>query len=153
MEDLYMRIKKVLQLFTQVCTIFVCVCACARAHVCMCMCVCTHVHVRMCVFIHSNIATHTIRTSYVAKALIISNYSPIICSPVAIIVMHTQLAGFLLYSYQVILCVMLLDEIPQDEEHIYISLPLFIVYTIIAIFGIIFAVVCLVINLWLRNKR
>ena len=46
-----------------------------------------------------------------------------------------------------------LDEIPQDEEYIYISLPLFIVYTIIAIIGIIFAVVCLAINLWYRNQK
>ena len=47
----------------------------------------------------------------------------------------------------------LLDEIPQDEEHVYISLPLFIVYTIIAIFGIVFAIICLILNLWLRNQK
>ena len=47
----------------------------------------------------------------------------------------------------------LLDEIPQDEEYIYISLSLFIIYTITAIFGILFAGICLAINLWLRNQR
>ena len=45
------------------------------------------------------------------------------------------------------------DEIPQDEEHIYITLSLYVIYKIIAIIGIIFAMVCLVINLWLRNQK
>ena len=44
---------------------------------------------------------------------------------------------------------------PEDEdlEHIYISFPLFIVYTIIAVIGIIFAIVCLIINLWPKNQK
>ena len=46
-----------------------------------------------------------------------------------------------------------LDEIPQDEENSYISLPLFIVYTIFAVIGIIFAIVCLVLNLWFRKHK
>ena len=46
-----------------------------------------------------------------------------------------------------------LDEIPKDEENVYISLPLFIVYTIIAIIGILFAIVSLVLNLWFRNQK
>ena len=48
---------------------------------------------------------------------------------------------------------MLLDEIPQDEEQMHISLPLFIVYTIIAIIGIALAIVCLVLNLWFREQK
>ena len=50
-------------------------------------------------------------------------------------------------------CMVLLDEIPQDEEHVYISLPLLIIYTIIAVFGIVFATICLILNLWLRNHK
>ena len=46
-----------------------------------------------------------------------------------------------------------LDEIPQDEEHVHISLPLFIVYTIIAVIGILFAIISLVLNLWFRNQK
>ena len=60
-------------------------------------------------------------------------------------------------TYCLVACVNLfvafLDEIPQDEEYIYISLPLFIIYTIIAIFGIIFATICLILNLLLRNQK
>ena len=41
----------------------------------------------------------------------------------------------------------------EDMEHIYISFPLFIVYTIIAVIGLIFAIVCLIINLWPRNQK
>ena len=51
------------------------------------------------------------------------------------------------------LFIILLDEIPQDEEQILISLPLFIVYTIIAIIGIALATVCLVLNLWFREHK
>ena len=54
----------------------VCVCVCVCVCVSMCVCTCMHVHVCMCVFIHSYIATHTIRTSCVTKVLIVSNYSP-----------------------------------------------------------------------------
>ena len=46
-----------------------------------------------------------------------------------------------------------IDGIPQDEEYTYISSPLFITYTIIATFGIIFATTCLICNLWLRNQK
>ena len=46
-----------------------------------------------------------------------------------------------------------LDKIPQDEEHIYISLPLFIVYTIFALLGILFAIICLILNLWFREQK
>jgi len=45
------------------------------------------------------------------------------------------------------------DGIAQDEEHIYISLPLFAVYTTIAVIGIIFATICLIINLWFREQK
>ena len=47
----------------------------------------------------------------------------------------------------------ILDEIAQDEEHIHISLPLFSVYTVIANIGIIFAIICLVLNLWFREQK
>ena len=50
-------------------------------------------------------------------------------------------------------CVLILDGIPQDEEHVYISLPLLIVYTIIAIIGIIFTVICLGLDLWFREQK
>ena len=46
-----------------------------------------------------------------------------------------------------------LDETAQDEEHVYISLPLFAVCTLIAIVGIIFAIICLVLNLWFREQK
>ena len=46
-----------------------------------------------------------------------------------------------------------LDEIPQDEENVYISLSLFSVYTTIAIIGIIFAIICLTLNLWFRKHK
>ena len=49
--------------------------------------------------------------------------------------------------------VILLDEITEDEENVYISLPLFTVYTIIAIVGIIFAIICLILNLWFREQK
>ena len=45
------------------------------------------------------------------------------------------------------------DEIPQDEERIHISLPLFSMYTIISIIGIFFAIICLVLNLWFREQK
>ena len=47
----------------------------------------------------------------------------------------------------------LLDGIPQDEEHIHISLTLFIAYTIIGTCGVIFAAICLVVDLCLRNQK
>ena len=46
-----------------------------------------------------------------------------------------------------------LDGAPQDEEPVYISLQLFVLYTIIAVIGIIFTVICLVFNLWFREQR
>ena len=49
--------------------------------------------------------------------------------------------------------IILLDGIPQDEEQIHISLPLFILYTIIAIIGIALAIICFVLNLWFRKQK
>ena len=49
--------------------------------------------------------------------------------------------------------IILLDGIPQDEEQIHISLPLFIVYTIIGTIGIALATVCLALNLWFREQK
>ena len=48
---------------------------------------------------------------------------------------------------------MFLGNVVQDEEHIYITLGLFVVYTILSILGIIFAAICLVFNLWFRNQK
>ena len=49
--------------------------------------------------------------------------------------------------------IILLDGIPQDEEQIHISLPLFILYTIIAIIGIALAIICFILNLWFRKQK
>ena len=46
-----------------------------------------------------------------------------------------------------------LDGIAQDEEYFRITLPLFVVYAICSVFGIIFATVCLIFNLWFRNHQ
>ena len=45
------------------------------------------------------------------------------------------------------------DGIPQDEEEFHIALPLFVIYTILSIFGIIFAAGCLIFNIWFRNQK
>ena len=67
------------------------------------------------------------------------------------------------YSYSVwwgtlsarILVVLLIlsDGIPQDEEEFLIALPLFVTYVILSIVGIIFAMGCLIFNLWYRNQK
>ena len=46
-----------------------------------------------------------------------------------------------------------LGNVLQDEEHAYISVPLFTIYTILSISGIIFVAICLVFNLWFRNQK
>ena len=48
---------------------------------------------------------------------------------------------------------MFLDDIPEDETFNRISLPLFVSYTILSLFGVIFACVCLWFNLWFRNQK
>ena len=60
-----------------------------------------------------------------------------------ILLMHPNKFCFTIY----------IDKIPQDEEYNYISLQLFIAYAIIAIIGIIFAIICVIINLWLRDRK
>ena len=57
-----------------------------------------------------------------------------------------------MYQYD-ILFVVLLDKIQQDEEPSRIVLPLFIIYALFAIFGIILAIICLVFNLWFSNQK
>ena len=47
----------------------------------------------------------------------------------------------------------ILGNVLQDEEYFYISLPLFVIYTIFSLLGIMFAVVCLVFELWFRNQK
>ena len=46
-----------------------------------------------------------------------------------------------------------LDDVAQDEERIRITMPLFVIYTIFSIFGIIFAFACSVFNLWFRKQK
>ena len=45
------------------------------------------------------------------------------------------------------------DDIVDDEEHFYISLPLFVVYTMLSLLGVLFAIICLVFNLWFRKQK
>ncbi|XP_065899539.1 gamma-aminobutyric acid type B receptor subunit 2-like isoform X2 [Dysidea avara] len=45
------------------------------------------------------------------------------------------------------------DGVAEDEEYIHIVLPLFITYTALSLLGIIFAIVCLVFNLWFREQK
>ena len=46
-----------------------------------------------------------------------------------------------------------IDDIVDDEEHFYISLPLFVVYTMLSLLGVLFAIICLVFNLWFREQK
>ncbi|XP_065899532.1 gamma-aminobutyric acid type B receptor subunit 2-like [Dysidea avara] len=41
----------------------------------------------------------------------------------------------------------------EDEEYSRIYVSLFVIYTVLSIFGVIFAVICLVFNLWFRKQR
>ncbi|XP_065899518.1 gamma-aminobutyric acid type B receptor subunit 2-like isoform X2 [Dysidea avara] len=41
----------------------------------------------------------------------------------------------------------------EDEEYSRIYVSLFVIYTVLSIFGIIFAVICLVFNLWFRKQK
>ena len=54
-------------------------------------------------------------------------------------------------KHQLVCCV--LGNVLQDEEHFYISLPLFIMYTSLSILGILFAIICLVFELSFRNQK
>ena len=46
-----------------------------------------------------------------------------------------------------------IDGIAEDEMYIYIVLPLFVIYTVLSLLGILFATVCLVFNLWFREQK
>ena len=46
-----------------------------------------------------------------------------------------------------------IDGIAEDEEYIHIVLPLFVTYTVLSLLGTIFAIVCLVFNLWFREQK
>ena len=46
-----------------------------------------------------------------------------------------------------------LDDVPVDETYDRIALPLFVVYTILSVIGIIFACVCLCFDLWFRKQK
>jgi len=46
-----------------------------------------------------------------------------------------------------------LGTVAEDEEYIRIALPWFVIYTILSIVGMFFAIVCLVFNLWFRNQK
>jgi len=48
---------------------------------------------------------------------------------------------------------MSIGGIAEDENYIHIVLPLFVIYTVLSVLGIIFATVCLVFNLWFREQK
>jgi len=48
---------------------------------------------------------------------------------------------------------MSIGGIAEDENYIQIVLPLFVIYTVLSILGIMFATVCLVFNLWFREQK
>ena len=43
--------------------------------------------------------------------------------------------------------------VAEDEEYLHVVEALFAIYTVLSIFGIIFAVICLVFNLWFRKQK
>ncbi|XP_065899524.1 gamma-aminobutyric acid type B receptor subunit 2-like [Dysidea avara] len=43
--------------------------------------------------------------------------------------------------------------VAEDEEYLHVFEALFAIYTVLSIFGIIFAVICLVFNLWFRKQK
>jgi hypothetical protein len=43
--------------------------------------------------------------------------------------------------------------VPQDERFVYISIPLFVVYTFLASVGVIISLVCLGLNLYFRKRK
>ena len=49
--------------------------------------------------------------------------------------------------------IFLIDGVANDEEYIRVYLSLFVIYTVLSIFGIIFAVICLIFNLWFRKQK
>jgi len=49
--------------------------------------------------------------------------------------------------------ILFVGGVTEDEEYIHIVLPLFVIYTVLSVLGIIFATVCLVFNLWFREKK
>jgi len=51
------------------------------------------------------------------------------------------------------ICVTFLGDFAHDEEYFHIALPLFVIYTIFSIFGVIFAIICLIFNMWFRNQK
>ncbi|XP_065899508.1 gamma-aminobutyric acid type B receptor subunit 2-like isoform X2 [Dysidea avara] len=45
------------------------------------------------------------------------------------------------------------DGIPQDEEYVQISSTWFIIHTAVSLLGMLFAVACLIFNLWFRDQK
>ena len=46
-----------------------------------------------------------------------------------------------------------IDGIPQDEEYVQISSTWFIIHTAVSLLGMLFAVACLIFNLWFRDQK
>ena len=53
----------------------------------------------------------------------------------------------------IIMSVVVSAGVPQDEQFVYISQALFIVYTILSCIGIGFAIVCLIMNLIFKERK
>jgi len=49
--------------------------------------------------------------------------------------------------------VFLIAGVAKDEEYFRIFVSLFVIYTILSIFGVGFAVICLIFNLWFRKQK
>ena len=60
---------------------------------------------------------------------------------------------FVATSTHYLLCYISLDGIAEDEEYFRIKLPLFAIYTILSVIGVIFALVCFLFNIWFRNQK
>lgn len=75
-----------------------------------------------------------------------SEYAPGLCiiSPHNYQILAIQLL-LLVYS--------ILVGVPEDEIFVYIHVALFVLYTILACAGILFALICLVINIYFRDKK
>lgn len=43
--------------------------------------------------------------------------------------------------------------VPQDEQFVYINKALFIIYAILSCIGIVFAIVCLIMNLIFKERK
>jgi len=56
-------------------------------------------------------------------------------------------------AYFKVLSVQCTDGITVDEEYVHINLALFVFYTVLSLFGVLFATICLLFNLWFKDKK